>query len=249
MSEVCTSGSSLLDYPKNNRNNFCGCWSVSGSIQHEGKSVRRFARLRCKRWSCERCGKIRLWQLRKAVIAKASELGLTRFLTLTVDHKDCSPEESVLYIRNAWNKFRTYLKRKYGKSITFISFVEPQKSGHAHLHILVDRYIDQQWISANWSAVGGGKIVDIRRADIHRISRYISKYLTKSLLEFAFSQKYRRYTTSRNIKLFEKVKNGLWILFTTSLDYLAKLAKDKIIESKIDPETGEIQWFNCLDPI
>jgi hypothetical protein len=44
--------------------------------------------------------------------------------------------------------------------------------------------------------VGGGRIVDIRLVDMHRISRYLSKYLTKELLLSA-PKRSRRVTVSR----------------------------------------------------
>jgi len=46
-------------------------------------------------------------------------------------------------------------------------------------------------------------MVDIRLIDVHRVSHYLSKYLTKELLMSA-PLRCRRVTTSRGIKLFEK---------------------------------------------
>jgi hypothetical protein len=38
-------------------------------------------------------------------------------------------------------------------------------------HVLLSKYIPQQWISDSWSALGGGEIVHIKQVDVHRISR------------------------------------------------------------------------------
>jgi hypothetical protein len=111
-----------------------------------------------------------------------------------------------------WNKFRTYLKRRYKTSITFIWVLELQRSGYAHLHVLVDRYIEHSWISEAWQAIGGGRIVDIRRVDIHRIAPYLSKYLAKELILGALKRRQRRYATSRDIKLFTKTDTGMWVV-------------------------------------
>jgi hypothetical protein len=238
---------SSLDLNKINRNKFCGKWSVKGKADGAYGKVWRYARLGCKKWNCPRCGPRRAKRLRYEISKKANELQLTRFLTLTLDHKDVTAEDSLKYLRDCWNKFRVYLKRKYGQSITFISIVEPQKSGHAHLHILVDRYIDQRWISDNWHAVGGGKMVFIKRVDIHRVSKYLSKYLTKEILSSGYFSKYRRYTTSRNIVLFAKPKEK-WHLFMIPLELILERKIKDIVEMKFD-EIGILDWFNVDEPV
>ena len=239
--------SSSLDSKKNNRNTFCGRWSVKRQFPTPESPGALYARLNCKSWNCPRCGPKRVRQLRRAIIDRANEKNLKRFLTLTLDHKICSPEESARYIRSCWGKFRTYLKRKYGDSITFISILEPQKSGHAHLHILVDRYMDQRWLSSNWTAVGGGPMVNIKLVDIHRVSRYLSKYLTKELLLKGFEFKYRRYTTSRDIALFEKSMKGIWRVVQRSLPELWVKYNRRIADVGLSKD-GEILSITLLEP-
>ncbi len=239
--------SSSLVSLENNRNSFCGRWTVFGKVNTDNGEVIRVVRLGCKCWTCPRCGPKRAKQLRAAIAKKATELKLNRFLTLTLDHKSCTPDESLKHIRSCWNKFRTYLKREYGQSITFISVLEPQKSGHAHLHILVDRYIDQRWISNKWRAVGGGPMVDIRQVDIHRISAYLSKYLTKELLLSRYYTKYRRYTTSRDIRLFDKPPKGFWTLIRLPLKLLLEGVRGTLLEVKSD-DSGVIEWFHLRGP-
>jgi hypothetical protein len=83
-----------------------------------------------------------------------------RLLTLTLDPSTSPPaDKCVPHIRRVWAKFRIYLARREekrtrraGKTITFISLLEFQKSGYPHLHILIDRYIPQRWIRASWNA-------------------------------------------------------------------------------------------------
>ncbi|TSA03642.1 MAG: hypothetical protein D4R81_03085 [Nitrospiraceae bacterium] len=166
-------------------------------------------------------------------------------MTLTLNPSSCSPEESVPYIRECWNKFRTSLKRHSGRSIAFITILELQKSGYAHLHILVDRYIAQQWISVAWQAVGGGRIVDIRRRDIHRIAAYLSKYLTKDILLTDFKKRVRRYTTSRTIVLFVKSSNGTWALLKAPIEFLYHQCRGLLLEITHDAE-DVLQRFQLL---
>ena len=89
----------------------------------------------------------------------AKEHVLSRLMTLTLDLRKCAEgEDLVARIRDVWRKFRVYLKRKHGQPVKYIAVVERQKSGVPHLHVLVDRFIPQKWISSAWSRLGGGRI-------------------------------------------------------------------------------------------
>jgi hypothetical protein len=78
----------------------------------------------------------------------------------------------------------------------------------AHLHVLIDRYIPKEWLDSAWNAVGGG-FTWINYVDVHRVSAYISKYLTKALFG-GLSSKKKRISTSRGIRLFEKRESTGW---------------------------------------
>jgi len=232
----------LLDSYKNNRNSFCGKWSVAGEIEDKGKKYKHVARLGCKCWCCPVCGPRRARRLRHGIIKAATEHCLTRFLTLTLDHSHCTAENSAVYLRECWRKLRTYTKRRYGQTIDFIAVIEFQINGYAHLHVLVDRYIPQPWIKNAWQAIGGGPVVDIRQVDIHRISAYLSKYLTKDIFLSHYPHGTRRYSTSRGIRLFERVKKGLWQLIKNSVDNLRPPSGIPVAEEKRDTDGG-LQWF------
>lgn len=195
-----------------------------GIIKGSERIHRRFVRLGCKAWSCPICGPRKLKRYRYSIGRIAQERKLDRFLTLTLDPSKCDIEVSVKHIRNSWNKFRIYFKRKYKVTLTFITVVEFHKSGYAHMHILLDRYIPQSWISISWEAIGGGKIVFIKKIDQHRIASYMTKYLTKAMYdptaESHIRHLFRRVTTSRDIKLFARKPGGEWVLMTVSIEYL-----------------------------
>lgn len=231
---------SSLDLQGRNRNSFCGRWSLRGQEAEEAHW--RYGRLGCKRWDCERCGPRKARQLRGAIIRKAIERDLRRFLTLTLDPRTCTPEESTAYIRDCWNKFRTYLKRRHGALVSFIAILELQKSGYAHLHVLVDRYIPQPWISEAWQSVGGGRIVFITQVDVHRVAGYLAKYLTKELLESKLHPRQRRYTTSRDIRLLTKSTSGKWVLLRRTLELLYWHTRSAVIREGRD-DNGFLQWF------
>lgn len=244
-----SSYSSSLDSHKHNRNSCCGNWTVHSVVANGDKDELRFARLGCKRWTCPQCGPKKAKRLRRAIIAAAQGKDLCRLLTLTLDPKSCEAEHSIAYIRDCWNKFRTYLMRYVRKRINFITIVELQRSGYAHLHVLIDRYIEQDWISSAWQAVGGGRIVDVRQVDIHRVAPYLSKYLTKTMLLADFQKGQRRYTTSRGITLFVKAPKGDWALKTIPIERFHQyyVETEALIEQSYD-ETGAVQWFRSNFP-
>jgi len=186
----------IPDSFRNGRNRNCGIWTVVG---FGDGGVQKFHRLGCKCWACEYCGPKKARRYKHLIRQLAEQEHLTRFMTLTLDPERIKGD-SVRYLRGVWNKFRLYLRRKYGSPIKYIAVLEFHKSGIAHLHVLVDRFIPQGSISESWSALGGGAIVDIRYVDVHRISRYLSKYLTKELLLSA-PKRSRRVTTSRSLHL------------------------------------------------
>lgn len=86
-----------------------------------------------------------------------------------------------------------------------------------HLHVLLDRYVPQEWISEVWSSLGGGRIVFIKRVTVQKVARYLSKYLTKELLLSA-PKGSRRITCARAVKLFPKYDSGIaWALLKSSI--------------------------------
>jgi hypothetical protein len=188
---------------------------------------RRFIRVDCRCWGCLYCGPKKATRYRHAIREVAERYKLNRFLTLTLDPKVLGEKDPVAYINSVFAKWRIYLKRKFGVLIKYIRILEFQKNGNPHFHILVDRFVPQAWIQSTWQAVGGGRFVDIRYVDIHRIARYLSKYLTKELLLSA-PKRSRRVTVSRGIRLIEKKKSDLvWRFFRTRIiDLFLELLPD-----------------------
>jgi len=238
-----SSSSSLLDSEKRNRNKFCDQWCLHGPVHDQEPDLRESIRFKCKSWTCQACGPKKARRLRRGIIEQALTHGLHRFLTLTLNPSTCRSDESIPYIRACWNKFRTYLRRRYGTKVVFITILELQQSGYAHLHVLVDRFIEQAWISEAWQAVGGGRIVDIRYVDVHRISAYLSKYLTQDLLLGGFKKRTRRYTTSRGITLLKPVPSAGWALIKAPLDFVLYHCKDALIQAWYDEEGALLSFL------
>jgi hypothetical protein len=208
----------------------CGAWTIAGEL--EGQT--RFYRLGCKAWDCPICGPKRAFRLRFGVAEAATTHNLVRLMTLTLDPRKCSAAKSPHYIKQAWRKMRVYLARKHNCTIQFIAILEFQKNGYAHLHVLVDRYLDQRWLKSAWQRVGGGSIVDIRMVEMQHVAAYLSKYMTKEMLLSKKYGKIRRYSTSRGIKLFPKKEDGVWWLIKQNIEAQLRLRNKEATDIKID---------------
>ena len=193
--------SPLLDTIQNNgdsprdpyRLSRCGKLSLRG-LPPDTPTLAKFVGVTCKCWNCPRCGPRKANRYRKAIGQLAEAHRLNILLTLTLDPKKLNGEDSTRYINRLFRHFRTYLKRKLHRAPKYIRILEHQKNGNAHLHILLNGYIPQEWISNAWASLGGGQIVDIRRVTMRSVSHYLSKYLTKQMLLSA-PKRSRRVTT------------------------------------------------------
>jgi len=203
-----------------------------------------YVRSDCKRLTCPRCGPKRAFRYRQAIGVHAEEHRLTRMMTLTLDPKKCPVDDSVAYLRKCFSKFRVSLLRRLGHSVSFIAVVELQKSGMAHLHVLIGVYLEQRWIKEAWQRIGGGQIVDIRTVDVHRIKRYLSKYLTKDLL-LSVPAKKKRISTSRDIRLFEKRTQPGWIWSKRLLGHHQSvlLLLGRTLEDMVRDDDGTLRVF------
>jgi hypothetical protein len=173
--------------------------------------------------------------VKRAIRRLAEELKLQRFVTLTLDPASIRGNP-VKYLSGCFADLRVYLRRQHGVAPKYIRVLEFQKNGNPHLHILVDRFIPQSWLKAAWTAVGGGRFVDVRFVDIHRVSRYLSKYLTKELLISAPSRS-RRVTTAQGMHLFEKKTSDYrWRLRRVAIDGLLRAYAADVIAMEFDEE-------------
>ena len=156
-------------------------------------------------------------------------------MTLTLDPKKLPAGiNSCKYIKAMWRKFRVPISRFLGKTLSFIWVMELQKNGRAHLHVLIDAYLPQSWVSAKWSKYGGGYIVDVREISSAKAAAgYVSKYLAKSL-DGGLPDRERRYGKSKNIKLFEKKDTGNWDLVPWGFDAIRNNRKELVLETEYD---------------
>lgn len=158
---------------------------------------------RCDSWECYCCG----YKMRQNLVEEIQRITrerpeLSRMLTLTLDPADApaAQDEQHKYITERWNALRTRLKREIG-DFSYIWVREEQKNGMPHIHALVSRYLPQSVVSAAWSELGGGEVVDIRQPDnIEKAAHYIGKYLTKDAMS-GLPDGIRRYGSSSDLEL------------------------------------------------
>lgn len=195
----------------------CGGYSVSGPLRGQlGKFG--YKCLFCNSYRCKRCCKPKLKKMQRRLAQVAAEYKLQRMVTLTLDPKKIKPRyrgRTDRYIRELWRMMRVLLARKLGKTLPFIGVLEFQKNGNAHLHLLVGQYIEQAWLSGAWRKIGGGRHVDIRFVDVHRVAAYLTKYLAGDKIEHTLRLLPRRariFTTARCIVLWGKKEKSGWRL-------------------------------------
>lgn len=168
--------------------------------------------------------------IRARIAELATRHDLTRFATLTLDPRRLLPgARSDRYLRNCWRKMRVLLERWHGRTLHFISVLEFQQSGIAHLHVLFGMYIPQDWLSRAWQSVGGGEIVDIRYVEIRRVSAYLTTYLASKKIKHTLSllpTRARIFTTSRGIRLSNRSENSGWWLKRKHITYLHSYSLD-----------------------
>jgi hypothetical protein len=160
------------------------------------------APFRCNSWDCYCCAH----RMRCNLIEELDRLveerpELRRLLTLTLD-PDTAPEsreEQHGYLTERFNALRTELRDRH-PDLSYIWIREEGESGNPHLHLLVDRYIDQSELSRLSARVGLGHIVDIRRVNARNAAKYLTKYLTKGALH-DLPDGARRYGSSADISL------------------------------------------------
>ena len=178
------------------------CRRVYSNFEFES-SDGEIAPYRCGSWECYCCG----YRMRQNLVEEIERVTserpeLSRLMTLTLDPAKApgDRERQHFYITERWNALRTAITREIG-SFSYVWVREEQDSGLPHMHILVSRYLPQEWLSRRWSSVGGGEVVDIRQIDrVDRAAHYIGKYLTKSALS-GFPKGIRRYGSSQDIRL------------------------------------------------
>lgn len=132
------------------------------------------ANVSCKMRNCPVCSRVIRNQLMDRVKLWFADDEL-RFMTLTMQADDKSN------IMDHWHVLLVDLKRHY-PGIRGFWVKEYTKRKVAHLHILVNRFVDQAWLSRRWLEITGTSYIAYieRIDDIRNPAAYMLKYMTKA---------------------------------------------------------------------
>jgi len=135
---------------------------------------------RCDVRGCPHCDRRRGRETAQVFETYFRAMKRPRFMTLTIESSG-RLEEGLTRLRESFTRFkrRKAFKAHVVGGFYSIEVTYGEAGWHPHLHIVFDGfYWDQAELSAEWSAAGGGPIVDIREADLGSVKE-LTKYLVK----------------------------------------------------------------------
>jgi len=176
---------------------------------------------RCKSWLCPGCTRrlVRSWSISVKRFFATSHV---RVITLTLPHS-ITVALSYKHATKAWNRLRGKLYGYLGHSFKFVRVLEPQSSGHAHYHVLVDFYIPHAILKELAVECGFGIICFIQEVKTDRIFDYVSKYLRKKWkseegLQASIDAHSRRCSGSKGFVLL-RYSAGSWKLLQRDIGW------------------------------
>lgn len=209
--------------------------AIEPGVNHHG-----FKRLLCNSWLCNKCRvkRTRTWCARVQNFFLGDRISI---LTLTFD-RSITLYDSYSLASACFNRFRTSLSRKIGK-FKYVKVIEAQpKSGYAHFHILVNRFIPRPILRSVAVAAGFGRVLDIREIPGDQAQYYVRKYLSKPwahrpALEILTQLNSRRCSGSHGFNLYSRSKIR-WKSHTPRRDYDIS-GRIKFLRSLLDDRTTE----------
>lgn len=196
----------------NRVNQCCSCHKIF--LTHVNNNNYNFldVSLKCDSYFCERCAKKKRVKLIKRVQKNLSGKNI-RFLTLTFDTKQYTPDDTYKLGSEYFHRFIKYLKYHNFK-FQYFKVLEFTKSGLAHYHVLLDCYIPVSIIKNIWFQITGSYIVFIKKVrSVKKIISYILIYMTK-VSDFVNNQifylnRLRRYSYSRFFFLRKQIQKKI----------------------------------------
>lgn len=158
-------------------------------------------RPRCKMWSCPVCGRANawLWAFRAEHGAHTLyDAGKTISFATITSHEKLTPQQTWWVAPRAWMKLQARIRRAAGP-YEYYSVPEEQGSGDMHFHMLITVALGERWWKDNARECGFGYQNDEKEVwKEGGVTRYVVKYLGKSLEITTMPPRTRRVRTSRN---------------------------------------------------
>ena len=190
----------------------CSCHKVFLSNIEQNNYTFLDVALKCDSYFCPRCAKKKRVRLIKRVHKNLIDKNV-RFLTLTFDAKQYTPEQTYSKGSEYFHRFIKYLKYHHFK-FQYFKVLEFTKIGLAHYHVLLDCYIPVSIIRKIWCDITGSYIVFVKKVrSVKKIISYILIYMTK-VSDFVNNQifylnRLRRYSYSRFFFLKKQIPNKI----------------------------------------
>jgi len=203
-------------------------------IRRQGIPIVERRRIHCNQWGCDVCGYRRAERLREEIINEAKKHGLSIGLDLTLGpiNKTC-PANSFRRLKQAWSKFRHAMNRLPGKKLEFIWVVGVSEMGEAHLHLLVNKFIEQRLLSEIWRKSGGGPVIHVRKVE-EIVPR--ADYMSCNCLSHGFLKGSRRFGNSKGIKLKVRSLVAEWEVVPKVINLDVLLHGKKVLHCRRDSE-------------
>jgi len=202
----------------------------------------------CKAYKCAVCGPRKRFKLQKAIEKHVSKWDRIRMFTFTFSSNvflNQNMKEKLQLASKIWKTFRDSCRKSHvltqrEKDFQYIKTIELQENGSPHFHCLIDRYLFFSKINKIWKSairqntdyegnpgsinISGG----IRKGDA---GKYITKYVTKQLIDFETKYNFRRWSKSGVGTIFEtREKSGDWLFISL---YSSSISPTSVIEFAI----------------
>lgn len=204
----------------------CKCKRTKG-LYLFNKNTKEIKFLKCKSYSCDYCGAIKVRRFREALSKFLSTWDFVRMFTFTQHTPDkLDPNHQNQSISKAWQIFVKNVRRDKSlsesrRSFQYVKIVEFTQRGYIHYHVVINTYLPIQKIRAHWNNalwqvfkwVGGRGGINIKTtSNAKSCVSYLTKYLSK-MTSHSFGN-LRRWSKSGNVALFEVFKSDKsWIFF------------------------------------
>lgn len=175
---------------------------------------------RCKMWDCEHCAIINVMQHRERMkygYSKIKDAGRQLgFLTLTMPSHITTPDAGIERWRQTWNKLSQRARRRHKRMGTLYAYCyipEISAAGRFHIHGFFSDGCDTRWWKDNAAMSGWGHQAELSEIwHVGVVSKYLTKYVSKSLSNSAFPKGLRRVNYSRSWpKLPKPVSEWVWM--------------------------------------
>lgn len=186
----------------------CSCCQNTVTFCYRPTSLNNYDVLQtyfhCHSYFCDVCAKKKKNKLIKK-LNKIKPGQVLRFLTVTLDVSQYTPEQSLERISEMFNLLVKYLRYR-GFIFQYFKIIELTKQNIAHVHALVNCYLPAFVVSNCWYSVSGSYIVKLKIVKNKGMALfYLTKYLSKTMNYFANKLFYflrkRRYSYSQSFFL------------------------------------------------